>query len=766
MNYLKIIILHCLLSIVYCSLPTVSASNNQGFIENKGQITDTKGSLRSDILFTTKTNGATIYFMKDKISYVFTELEETNSILKGCRIDMELTGVNLDVNIKTDKILTGYTNYYYGHCPDGIKGVKSYGSIKYENIYPNIDMIFYYQEGNNLKYDILVKQGGNIEDIQLEWKGAEGMAGGNGIEIKEGKLHIKTSLGEIKEEIPEVYQIIEGKRVVIEAAYVLKGNQVSIEVGDYDKSKELIIDPWATYYGGSSTDRIYGIDIDKDQHVYITGETGSINFPWSVGAFQDTLAGGASRDAFIVKFDDNGNRIWATYYGGSGLEIGYEIKTDNNMDVVIVGHTGSSDFPVSAGAIQDTINGGNDMFILKFDNNGNRIWATYYGGSSFDAGFSVDVDLNNNIIFSGETWSTDFPVTGAAVQNSNAGLSDAVIVKFDPNGNVIWSTYYGGSGRDDDWVEVAVDGNGNIVVTGSTQSLDFPVTAGAVQPTFGGGVEDVFVVKFDSTGDTLWATYYGGVDGEHGQGVAVDGNNNILITGATGPNFPVTSNALQPTPGGISDGFIIKLDPNGDTLWVTFYGGGGGGAASIDNSYAIAVDGNDNVLITGLTRSASFPVTPGAFRTTLNSGASEGDAFAAKIDKDGTSTLCATYYGGSAAFTYDFGRAITSDTLGNIIFAGYTPNVNFPVMNEFQPSSGGFDDGFVVWMSCNCTMDTTSLLNVDAGNDTTICVGDSVQLNASGGTDYSWSPQAGLSDPTIANPFANLNNYLLGNGNR
>jgi len=571
-----------ILSLVYCLLLTANAQgsgNSLEFIENHGQIVDMEGNLRPDILYVGDGGGAKIYLQQGMVSYVMSEVEgleeieeleekiehEKNEIekkkkqekltalkanvkLKGHRVDMEFVNANVDASVKVEDPTGGYFNYYLAHCPEGITGVKAHRKVVYENMYPNIDIIFYGGKAKGMEYDFVVKPGGNIRDIKLRYKGD------NGIGLDEGKLKIQTTIGDILEEIPEVYQIIEGEKVDIEAAYVLKGNEVSIEVRNYDKTKSLIIDPWITYYGGIFNDIGEGIATDGSGNVVITGSTASINFPVTVGAFQTSFAGGGgawSGDAIVVKFDAAGNRLWATLYGGSGSDACHGIAIDGSDNVMITGNTLSTDFPVTIGAFQTSHAGGMDAFVVKFDSSGNQLWATFYGGNGWEYSKGIATDGNDNVLIAGNTESTNFPVTGSAFQTSFAGVRDAFVVKLDAAGDTLWATYYGG-GDDDEYCNgISIDNNENVVITGFTGSNDFPVTPGAFQTNLVGGY-DAFIVKFNPSGNQLWATYYGGTGGDYCySNGAVDGGNNIIITGitrSTKPSLPITTSSQIGSP--------------------------------------------------------------------------------------------------------------------------------------------------------------------------------------------------------------------------
>jgi hypothetical protein len=339
---------------------------------------------------------------------------------------------------------------------------------------------------------------------------------------------------------------------------------------------------WATYYGGSSGDEAYSISTDANGNVFVVGRTTSTNFPTynpGGGAYYQGTCGSCSGyyngNAFILKFNNNGIRLWATYYGGSNDDLAYSISTDANGNVFVVGRTSSTNLPTynpGGGAYYQPNNAGSDdAFILKFNNNGIRLWATYYGGSYADSAHSISTDANGNVFVVGRTRSTDFPILnpgeGAYYQpacGSCPTWSDAFILKFTNNGFRLWATYYGGNNHDVAH-SISTDTNGNVFVVGYTESIDFPTYnpgGGAYYQPYAGG--DAFILKFNNNGIRLWATYYGGSSGDQAFSISTDANGNVFVVGRTwSTNLPTYNPGggayYQPNNAGLSDVFISKF---------------------------------------------------------------------------------------------------------------------------------------------------------------------------------------------------------------
>ncbi|MCY2954343.1 MAG: SBBP repeat-containing protein, partial [Planctomycetota bacterium] len=313
-----------------------------------------------------------------------------------------------------------------------------------------------------------------------------------------------------------------------------------------------------------------------------------------------------------AKLSPSGELLWSTYLGGSGDDQGGSIAVDGSGNVLVTGYTSSSGWTSSG--FDTSFNGGHDAFVAKLSPSGGHLWSTYLGGNSYDYGYGIAVDGSGNVLVTGRTVSSGW--TSGGFDTSYNWNGDAFVAKLSPSGAHLWSTYLGGIDTDEGY-GIAVDGAGNVLMTGRTVSSGW--TSGGFDTSFNGD-RDAFVAKLSPSGELLWSTYLGGNGGDDGTGIAVDGSGNVLVTGST--NFSGwTSGGFDTSFNGISDAFVAKLSPSGGHLWSTYLGGSGD-----DQGGSIAVDGSGNVLVTGTTESSGW--TSGGFDTSYNGG---WDAFVVKI---------------------------------------------------------------------------------------------------------------------------------------
>ena len=382
--------------------------NNQSlaFCENRGQFTDGSGRPAENVLFKTSFGNCDIYITREGLSYVFLKHEEKEECLKAennrpefggkekagkkvlyYRLDMSLEGATIahDNIIKEEEGTQGVNNYFYAHCPEGIYGVKGYGKITIKNIYKGIDWVIY-SNGNSkqhpLKYDFVVHPQANYKDIKIRFLNAQSTR----LAENDTKLKIQTIAGNIEEGNLLSYLPDNNEKQGIESKYVENKDQlIAFEIGDYDKTKTLVIDPlvWATYYGGTGSDIFYSVCLDSQDNIVLSGCTTSPDFPTQqmAGAYwQPDNTGPGLNDPFIIRFNNQGALVWATYYGSSDEDRGFCIRTDSQDNVYMTGYTYGTDFPVQqlAGAYwQGNRIGNTDAFLLKFDPQGVRQWATY-----------------------------------------------------------------------------------------------------------------------------------------------------------------------------------------------------------------------------------------------------------------------------------------------------------------------------------------------------------------------------------------------------
>jgi len=327
---------------------------------------------------------------------------------------------------------------------------------------------------------------------------------------------------------------------------------------------------YSTLLGGSIAETIYGLVIESSGQAIVTGETASLDFPTTAGAYDRFFNGSPPAfDAFVTAFDASGGSLnFSTFLGGTGFDTAKGIALDPSGNVYVTGFTTSSDFPATPGAFNTTFLGGSDAFVAKLDPMGSAlVYATYIGGTGgFFEGSEAEalvVDASGNAFIAGSTNTNDFPTTPGAFDRTYGGGSgqDAFVLELNATGSgLVYSTYLGGP-ADDAAVGIALDASARAVVAGFTRSLTFPVTPGADNTTYRGGIYDAFVTKLNASGSGLaYSTFLGGTGTDQGYGLALDGAGYAHVAGVTdSANFPVTPGANDTTNGGAGDAFVAKL---------------------------------------------------------------------------------------------------------------------------------------------------------------------------------------------------------------
>jgi Beta-propeller repeat len=566
-------------------------------------------------------------------------------------VRMKLVGASAAPRIVGEGELPGKSNYLIGNDPKRWRTeISRYGRVRYEEVYPGIDLVFYGNQGQ-LEYDFVVSAGADPRAITLAFSGAHDVRLAAG-----GELVLGVGGGEIRQHKPVIYQEVEGVRQKVAGGYRLEErNHVSFEVGAYDVSRPLVIDPvlvYATLLGGPlALDIGHGIAVDEEGYAYVTGETLSADFPTTPGAFQQSFVGGGffgAGDAFVTKLNRSGTEvIYSTYLGGSFDDLGLGIALDKHGHAYVTGRTYSADFPTTVNAFQSFFGSGGffgngDAFVTKLNRSGTDVvYSTYLGGSFDDIGFDIAVDKRGHAYVTGATLSActgeplpaDFPTTPGAFQPVFAGGADAFVTKLNLRGTaLIFSTYLGGAdtSRVDTGHGIAVDEEGHAYVMGQTSSVDFPTTPGAFQQSLLGNADDAFVTKLNRSGTALvYSTYLGGSSSfEEGHDIAVDKEGQAHVTGLTfSGDFPITSGAFQQSYFGDGDAFVTKINRSGTALVYSTYLGG----TATDAGFGIAVDEDGCAYVTGWTTGSDFPTTPSAFQP---AHAQIGAAFIAKIGHD------------------------------------------------------------------------------------------------------------------------------------
>lgn len=488
----------------------------------------------------------------------------------------------------------------------------------------------------------------------------------------------------------------------------MNDNVVGFALGRYQNDESLTIDPsvlWSTYVGGNTLEFPIYTAQDAWGNLYTSGTTFSTDLA-TPGAHQTTLS--ASSDAYLAKYTEDGQLIWATYYGGNAATNGTGCAVDSAGNVFLTGETRSTNNIATSGAYQTAFAGAGssqgDAFLVKFDSTGSRLWGTYFGGAEDDAATFCAVDHNGDVYITGRTSSP----TNVATNGHQLGFGgdfDAFLAKFNASGSHQWSTYYGGSALDLG-NGISTNTQGDVFMSGTTASTDSISTLGVHQYAPAGGITDAFLVKFNSSGSRIWGTYYGGNSEELGWHCAADDSGNVYMVGGTSSNDDISSaNAHQAIKHGVGstnyDGFIAKLDAFGDLVWGTYYGG-----VFNDEIIDVHVGHNGDVYVAGYTNSTNhhptFSVdeniaTAGSHLVELQGGL---DGFVAVFSPQGQRSW-GSYFGGPGD---DVAQAcVTFSNSGDVYVSGQTNSASgIASMNANQPVLTATTQGFLAKLDpCN-----------------------------------------------------------------
>lgn len=615
---------------------TFSTRAQMEFIENKGQW-DGRVNYRGNFsygAFYLENNGFTVQMSNPDDLAKLSELMHGHGIgsqnpkpvvtVRSHAYKVEFLGSSSKVMAVPDKMLPNYNNYFIGQ--DRSKWAdecRIYNAVTYANVYPNID-VRYYSDGNKLKYDFIVKPGGNVNAIAMRYQGADRL------QVKNKELVISTSVGDVKELYPYSYQSsVAGKRNTVDCKYVVNGNIVRFKVGDYDPASTLVVDPsliFSSFTGSTADNWGFTATPGPDGSFFMGGVCYGEGYPTSPGAYQATFGGGVTEnglfpyDIALMKLSPNGrNRMYATYVGGSGNEQPHSLMCDAQGNLVMAGRSFSTNYPVTTA---NTALGGYDIVITKFSSTGALIASTKIGGTNNDgvnirhkyanppgtdatrrnygddARSEVILDAAGNVYLASCSQSSDFPVTATAGQATfGGGRQDGVLLKLTPSLALTYSTFFGGGGDDAAFVLSINPVSGILYVAGGTTSSTIPGDkTGVYRSTFQGGECDGFITSIATTGGPFLKTTFMGTSGNDlVYGIQFDKFGFPYIMGTTTGNWPVV-NATFSNPG--SKQFISKLQPDlSNFVYSTVFGT----AAAVPNLSPVAflVDRCQNVYVSG-----------------------------------------------------------------------------------------------------------------------------------------------------------------------
>lgn len=680
-------------------------SLNTSFVENKGQFADKSGRLLSDFQYKLELPGLNAYFKPQGIVYHFYRSEaktkqeyspadkenfdrgDFSAISKKVfffRLDMVLLNANPQAKHSAGDIQQQKYNYYLAHCPQGIMDVSSFGEIEYKDVYPGIDMKYFVRDGN-LKYEFIVHPGADIKQIRFLYRGAESLF------IEKGRLNIVNKFNTIVEDEPLCFY--RESKQGLRSSFSLTDSIISFNLENFDRTKTIVIDPaitWASYYSqGSSSDFHANSAFDSNGNIFTAFATYTATWPVinaGGGQYYDAVRDGIT-DVVIARINSNYSKQWATYYGGdqgdylcgTGGDYGKTIGVDASDNVYIGGYSSSpTSFPTQSSGVggafyQSAVKNGDNSFLIKFNGNGVRQWATLFNHenvSTSSAGIKINgICVNGSkVYFTGQTYKWggfDIPLrnlAGAHYQATYVGDQDSFVGRFDSNCLLEWCSYLNGGNPANkaykQGSDLTIDASGNLLyvgqISGASATSGYLLNPGGgayYNGTFPGGVSDLQITKFNSSMVPTWSTYYGGTGLDRVSEVSADASGNILIA------CRMANNNGMPTlnPGGAfyyttrqstsSDGFIMKFTPAGVLYWATYVGGTNNSDTSIPG---ISSDNTGAIYAIGYTNTTNFPTLnlSGSYYQSASGGGQ--DMVLMKFTSGGVLSW-STYYGGTGS---------------------------------------------------------------------------------------------------------------------
>jgi hypothetical protein len=716
----------------------VCASSHQEFERGKfnkniGNILTQENVINRSVKYLYVGQQYNVQLRPNSFSYEFFQISKNDSILSRYghprdpgiisydfhRIDVNFEGANSNLELITLDELDG-----------------SCESVRYLNVYEGVDIDFF-TTPTGVKYNIIIhpdKHGNiskkRIEQIKLRYQGQLNLSINN---ETEPYISLQTSLGEFRETIPvsfftdEYTRDFTGKETKV-ALIDNGGGLISFKVKEKMKAnhRKLVIDPlpqllWATYFGGTGREQLESVMVDDAGNIFTSGFTQSPEGIATSGVYQGSLLG--FFNAFLAKYDKDGNRIWSTYYGGETADRCYGMAMDDEGNIFISGSTYSETNIATPGVYQEYVAGQDDSFIAKFNPEGQLVWGTYFGGPLHDFLADITIDSHGDIIATGHTTSEENIASPGAYMEFLPGGENGVLAKFSTDGQLVWSTYFGNH-SESGW-GIDTDQYDYIYVSGGTRSTTNIATSGVHQETHGGDL-DAFLMKFSTEGFPVWGTYLGGEQYDNSHDLIVTKEGYSYIIGQTESNQHIaTSGAYQEQMGSIDDAFIAKFNPQGQIEWSTYVGGN-----MVDILLAITFDQDSMIYVGGYTQSGNNIAVPNAFQP---SPAGLFDVMLMKYDQNGQ-YLWGTYFGGPES---EQANGIALDKLTNhIVVAGIVRSEQgiATLDADQEVYGGGITDGFV---SRFCVPPFPVL---STGDDLSVCVGESINFTVEDFHEsYSWN---------------------------
>jgi len=740
------------------------------FVENEGQLVD-------PVRFVSQGNGYQLFLTpQDAVlalnpvhrldlspahrAAFFRNRRAMRANMKTSYVKVHLVNSNPGSKIAGMEPAVGRVDYFLGS--DRTKWrtrVPSFNRVKYSDVYPGIDLVFYGNQ-RNIEYDFVLAPGADPNAIALN------VEGNHGLQVNaHGDLLVSVPGGTIEFRKPVVYQDSHGTRHEIAARYaVTADHRVKFALAKYDSSAPLVVDPvlaYSTYLGGESDDSGSAIAIDSQSNVVVAGSTLSVQFPTTPGAFATApLTSNANGVVFVTKFDPTGTQaLYSSYIGGSGGDFGFAVALDASDNIFVTGETDSTDFPTTANGLKPGPNPGNTngtSFVFKINpalsGAASLLYSSYLGGTqstTTEFGNGIATDSNGLVYIVGLTASqpgallANFPITattafqatpGAGIANGTAFLAKLDTAQLG-SASLVYSTYLGGNGTNasgpgfgDSAFAVTEDSAGKTYLVGTTTSTDFPTTPSAFQQSAPAAIAQgtVFVSSLDTTqigaASLLYSSYLGGETADFGDAIALGPSNVAYLTGSTGSlSFPTTAGAFQTTGNAASIAFVSLVDTTqsgtASLKYSSFLGG-----SQTNTAVGIAADSSGNAYVVGSSHGADFPVTPFAFESSSPQGAL-GAGFVTKLSPGGQGTadlVYSTYFGGNGSNGgFDEVNGVALNSTKHAVITGDTvSSTGFPVApvpGAFQATLNGPSDAFVAELTFQPVL-TISSLNLTFGS--------------------------------------------------